>query len=174
MPNESIPHAGDFDRFRHDIAHAYEVHIVEPGKQPQFFLLDSFLVTFTTVRLITHSIRDQRFKRVLHNVSGPGGIHVHHMVPGIIMILTFGYLGVSEPDPKRRSLHAIGFGVGAALTLDEFALWLNLKDVYWAKQGRDSIDAVVIAGTIFTLGLMGKGFWAHAGHATARLFRALA
>lgn len=164
----SASEESDFTRFRRDVARGYELHIVEPGKQPQFFLLDSFLLTFTSVRLITHAIKDDRFKRVLHNVKGPGGVHIHHMVPGIIMTLTFGYLGVSEPEPKRRSLHALGFGAGAALTLDEFALWLNLQDVYWEKQGRRSIDAVVVAGTVMTIGLTGAKFWLHTARAVGR------
>ena len=53
---------------------------------------------------------------------------------------------------------SIAYGVGAALTLDEFALWLNLEDVYWSKQGRESIDAVVLFGSLLSLSVLGKGF----------------
>lgn len=170
MGTSLIPLAFDFTRFGHDIADAYHRHIARPEKQPQFFLLISFLLTFTIVRLITHAIRAGRWRHVLHNVSGPGGVHVHHLVPGIILMLIFGYLGLSEPNASARAYHAVGFGIGAALTLDEFALWLNLKDVYWASQGRRSIDAVVIAATIFGLGITSHDFWTHAARSVGRLF----
>ncbi len=77
------------------------------------------------------------------------------MVPGIILLLLSGFVGISFwSNEKLRHLTAIAFGVGAALTIDEFALWLFLKDVYWEKQGRDSIDAIVITGTLILISLL--------------------
>jgi hypothetical protein len=64
---------------------------------------------------------------------------------------------------------AMLFGIGAALTLDEFALWLHLEDVYWAKQGRDSIDAVVIMATVLALGVLGHPFFTGVARALGRL-----
>jgi len=61
------------------------------------------------------------------------------------------------------------FGVGAALTLDEFALWLHLKDVYWEQAGRRSIDAVILAATVCGLGVLGFGFWRELARAIARV-----
>ena len=79
------------------------------------------------------------------NVS-VGGTHIHHLVWGILLLLIFGWLGIAvAPDSPWREICAVMFGIGTGLTLDEFALWLNLKDVYWEKQGRRSIDAVIIA-----------------------------
>jgi hypothetical protein len=80
-------------------------------------------------------------------------------VPGIILLLVSGYLGIGLSEHVSENLVAILFGIGAALTLDEFALWLHLEDVYWAKQGRDSIDAVVIMATIIAIGLIGNNFF---------------
>ena len=57
-------------------------------------------------------------------------------------------------------MSATGYGMASALTLDEFALWLNLADDYWTKQGRESIDAVVLFGSLLSLSLLGKGFFA--------------
>lgn len=135
----------------------YQRHVVDAGKQPQFFVLLAFLATFSLVRFITHSIRAGRRLPFIHNISA-GGRHIHHLVPGIILLLITGYLGAAL-DPTWREQLAILFGIGAALTLDEFALWLNLEDVYWAKQGRDSIDAVVIFATLAGISVVGGQFF---------------
>lgn len=77
-----------------------------------------------------------------------GGVHVHHLVFGIIGLLLIGYLWLLlfglEHTPPRWAFRvtAVAYGVSAALVLDEFALWLNLRDVYWEKQGRESVDAL--------------------------------
>jgi len=111
------------------------------------------------VRGITHAIRAERgpFKNIT-----PGGRHIHHMTFGITGLLTVGYLWLLEIGTKedRRSsrVTSIVYGAGAALTLDEFALWLNLEDDYWTKQGRESIDAVVLFGSLLSLSVLGKGF----------------
>ena len=159
----------EFDRFVRDVGGAYDRHIVDTGKEAQAVILASFLVTFMTVRLITHAIRAGRFRRVLHNLSTPGGTHLHHLVPGIILLLVTGYVGIGVAPTDHRSWQAAFFGVGAALTLDEFALWLNLQDVYWARQGRDSIDAVIVATTVLALGILGWSFWADLGRAIGRV-----
>jgi hypothetical protein len=84
------------------------------------------------------------------------------MTFGILGLLLVGYLWMLEigtTDGRRASrLTSTSYGAGAALTLDEFALWLNLQDVYWAKQGRESIDAVVLFGSLLSIGLIGKDF----------------
>jgi len=55
---------------------------------------------------------------------------------------------------------SVSYGVGAALTLDEFALWLNLDpNAYWTRQGRASIDAVVIFGGLLAVGAWGAPFF---------------
>ena len=143
--------------FWDDIGHAYRQHIVDAGKEQAFWILIAFLVTFIIVRLITHAIRADRGP--FRNIT-VGGTHFHHLVPGIILVLVTGYLSNAVHLRETRTTVAIFFGIGAALTLDEFALWLHLKDVYWTKQGRDSIDVVVIAATIAGLVVLGSGFWA--------------
>jgi len=158
----------DLERLGDDIATSYTHHILDAHKQPQALILVAFLVTFALVRFITHSIRAGRFKRVFHNVGTPGGTHLHHLVPGILLLLASGYLGIGLGPDVHRDGFAVMFGVGAALTLDEFALWLHLEDVYWAKEGRQSVDAVVIAATLSTLLILGWGFWLDLGRALGR------
>jgi hypothetical protein len=142
-----------------DIGRLYDHHIIEAGKQSQMLVLISFLVTFTLVRLITHAIRDKRFRRLFRNVQTSGGLHVHHLVIGILLLLVTGYIGIGVDPDHNTGLLAVLFGIGAALTLDEFALWLRLKDVYWTREGRASIDAVVIAASIAAMGVLGGPFW---------------
>jgi hypothetical protein len=117
-----------------------------------------FLVTFAIVRGITHLIRAGIGP--FHNVSS-GGLHIHHMVWGILLLLVVGYVWLIEAGTTfslLSSITAVAYGVGAALTLDEFALWLNLQDVYWTGPGRVSIDAVVIFASLLSVGIWGGPF----------------
>lgn len=158
-----------FERLATDIGDAWQRDIVDLHKQPQVVLLVTFLVTFGLVRFITHSIRDQRYTKIFHNMSA-GGTHLHHLVPGIILLIVSGYLMVAVGPGFPKEPLAFLFGIGMALTLDEFALWLHLKDVYWAKQGRQSVDAVIVVATVLGLGVLGLSFWVELGHIIATLF----
>jgi hypothetical protein len=136
----------------------YNDWVVETGKQPELFLFATFLLTFGFIRTSAHMIRAQ-VKWWPGNVS-VGGTHVHHLVWGILLILAVGYVAIAfAPGPPGRGLLAVLFGIGAGLTLDEFALWLNLEDVYWSHQGRRSIDAVIIAATVTGIVLVGFTAW---------------
>jgi hypothetical protein len=110
------------------------------------------------VRGITHLIRAG--VGPFHNVTS-GGLHIHHLVWGILLLLLVGYVWLLEIGVGSSwvaSLSAVAFGVGAALALDEFALWLNLRDVYWEQQGRQSIDAVLIFASLLSVGIWGWPF----------------
>ena len=148
-----------------EIGVAYHHRIVDAGKEQAFWILASFLVTFLVVRLITHTIRSGRGP--WRNVT-VGKTHIHHMVPGILLVLVTGYLSNAISFRSGRTTVAVFFGVGAALTLDEFALWLHLRDVYWQREGRRSIDIVIIAATLAGLVVLGFGFWRDAAHAIVR------
>jgi hypothetical protein len=144
---------------RAQVRSLYAKHFGDRRRERQLFSTGAFFLTFATVRGITHAIRAERgpFKNIT-----PGGRHIHHMTFGIAGLLTVGYLwmlevGINEERPSSLVTASV-FGSGAALTLDEFALWLNLEDVYWAKQGRESIDAVVLFGSLLVLSDLGKGF----------------
>ena len=153
-----------------DVRAAYVSDIVAKGKEPAFLLTLAFLITFGVVRLITYGIHYQTLPLV-HDVKTRSGLHIHHMVPGVLLVLASGYLGLVLTVERPTRLLAILFGIGAALVLDEFALLLRLADVYWEPQGRESIDAVVLAGGIGVLYLLGLDFWPHLIEAILRLLR---
>jgi hypothetical protein len=140
------------------ISSLYERAIVDTGREPEFLFFVAFLVTFGFIRTSAHMIRAQ-VKWWPGNVE-VGGTHIHHLVWGIVTIMITGYVGVTIAPPSPwHEIIAVFFGIGMGLALDEFALWLDLKDVYWSEQGRKSIDAVIIAATITGLILVGFSAW---------------
>ncbi len=106
--------------------------------------LVGLLVTFLFVRINTRLIRAQ-VSWWFHDIESESGTHVHHMVIGVVLMVTVGILLIAmAPSGLAAQILALLFGAGVALTLDEFALILNLQDVYWRKEGRVSVDAVII------------------------------
>jgi hypothetical protein len=141
----------------------YREQLSSPPRERQFLASIGFFTAFTICRVITHAIR--RGIGPFHNLS-VGGRHLHHLVFGILGLLSTGYLwlvqlGTGTPGRSRAASQATSFAYGAssALTLDEFALWLNLEDVYWARQGRESVDAVVVFGALLSIGIWGRPFF---------------
>lgn len=142
-----------------DISRAYDRHIQVPGKETHFLILLAFVCSFGFIRTSAHMIRAQ-VSWWPGNVETKGGTHVHHLVWGILLLLAMGYLGIStDLGSPWFELVAIAFGIGMGLTLDEFALWLNLQDVYWQDKGRQSIDAVVVTTTLLVIAVLGLEFW---------------
>jgi hypothetical protein len=141
----------------------YQRYLHEPRRERMFLSSAAFYLTFALTRVVTNAIRAG---------VGPfrdlaaGGVHVHHLVWGILLLLGVGYLwvhqiGAGGPGESRTlsRLTAVLYGIGAALTLDEFALWLRLRDVYWAREGRESVDAVLLFGALLSAGLWGRPFF---------------
>jgi hypothetical protein len=137
----------------------YERHFTNPRQERAFLSAVGFTTAFAVARAITHSIRAGIGP--FHNIS-EGGTHIHHSTFGIFGLLGVGYLwtyriGVGSKHPEWSSrVTAATYGVASALTLDEFALWLDLHDDYWDKQGRKSIDAVALFAGLLTMGLAGR------------------
>ena len=130
-------------------------NFLDPAAQRSgLILLGSLLLSFLLIRTSTRLMRSPRVPWWPGSIK-TGGVHVHHLVPGIVLMLLCGFLLALEPDSPWVELVAAGFGIGAGLTLDEYALWLHLEDVYWAEEGRQSVDAVVIAATVGGLLLLG-------------------
>jgi hypothetical protein len=129
-------------------------NIVEPGKLPIFLCFAAFVVTFLATRTITRLIRAGRgpFK---NNVSS-SGVHVHHAVPGIILLIIGAFIAVGVPaNSPWPELAAVAIGIGTSLVLDEFALILHLEDVYWSDEGRLSVEMVTLAMACLGLLLIG-------------------
>ncbi|MDP9189761.1 MAG: hypothetical protein M3O25_10975 [Actinomycetota bacterium] len=151
----------------------YTDGIVDTGRQPQFLFLLAFLLTFGFIRTSTHMIRAQ-VSWWPGNVSTKGGMHIHHMVFGIITIMVVGWFAVvNDVQSPGREICAVLFGIGTGLTLDEYALWLNLKDVYWEKQGRASIDAVIVAASLAGILFVGLRGWIDAANDVEDLTKAV-
>ena len=116
----------------------------EAGTATAFLLLAAFVVSFLLIRTSARLTRSVSWWP--GGVKTEGGVHVHHLVWGICLMMFAGFLAFAVPlERPWWHIVAIAFGVGAGFTMDEFALWVNLGDVYWSTQGRASLDAVVIA-----------------------------
>lgn len=144
----------------HRIAGHYHAELKNPRQERLFISSLAFLGGFGAARAVTHAI--QHRIGPFRNLS-IGGRHLHHLVFGIGGLLGVGYLWLIlvgtqwRPTATSRATAAM-YGLGSALTLDEFALWLNLQDVYWAKQGRQSVDAVAVFGALLSIGIWGGPF----------------
>jgi hypothetical protein len=137
--------------------------------QPMMWMFIAILVTFLITRIVTRLIRSGSGGGAgLGNVS-IGGNHVHHQVFGILIIIGTGIALVSTtPHGAALDAAAVIFGMGVGLTVDEFALWLHLEDVYWSNEGRKSVDAIfcvlvitgaLIGGVDFVTGDVGTAGW---------------
>jgi hypothetical protein len=140
----------------------YDRHFSNPRRERALLSSAGFTAAFATARAITHSIRAGIGP--FQNIT-PGGKHIHHSTFGIVGLLACGYVWTyqlaigAHPHAARWASRtsAVAYGIAAALTLDEFALWLDLQDDYWDKQGRKSIDAVALFGGLLTIGAAGRG-----------------
>src|ERR1700753_3931857 len=128
---------------------------IAAGKLPLMLCFLAFVVTLVLTRTITRLIRDGRgpFR---NNVTS-GGVHIHHAVPGIILLITGAFTSVGAPAALGwRCFAGVLVGMGTSLVLDEFALILHLQDVYWTGEGQLSVQMVSL--TAGCLGLVVAGF----------------
>lgn len=155
-------HAAAVSATAHTAGELYAGHFRDVRHERMFLASLAFLVAFTVVRVITHLIHAGRGP--FHDVVTKGG-HIHHLVWGILLLLSVGYLWLIQVGIGNESgrawasrVTALLFGVASALTLDEFALWLTFRDVYWEREGRLSIDAVVLFGSLLSIAMWGGPF----------------
>lgn len=130
--------------------------IIETGRLPVFLMMVAFLLTFLFIRFSVRMIRAE-VSWWPGNVE-PGGLHIHHVVFGTILVLVSGFAFIALANyhtPVANAVLGSLFGIGAALVLDEFALILHLRDVYWSQEGRTSIDAIFVALAVTVLFVLG-------------------
>jgi hypothetical protein len=128
-------------------------HRLRPGPGAAFVVLAALLVSYLAIRT---SARLTRSVAWWPGGVETGGLHLHHHVWGITLMLVCGFLGFAVPlESPWWHMVAIGFGIGAGFTLDEFALWVWLDDVYWRDEGRVSFDAVICACLFAALVVLG-------------------
>src|SRR5689334_14865002 len=115
-----------------------------------------FYVAFAVVRILTHAIHAGSGR--VHNIE-MRGLHIHHLVWGILLLLVVGYGWLLAHSSRwAAGLLSLLYGIAAALTLDEFALWLNLRDVYWEREGRASLEALFFFAGLLAIGILGAPF----------------
>jgi hypothetical protein len=130
--------------------------ILADQKQGLFLVLVGFLLSFGFIRMSTRLMRSPRVPWWPGSVVSESGVHLHHLVFGIVTMMIAGAAGFAAfGNSPWTEICAFAFGIGAGLTIDEFALWVYLDDVYWAEEGRSSIDATVIAAAGMGLLLLG-------------------
>lgn len=162
------------------VAHLIKGLVDDPQQERAFLSAAGFTSGFAGCRAVTHAIR--RGIPPFHNISSQGGTHIHHSTFGIFGLLGVGFLwaqqiftGHDAPPRWGSRVTATTYGLAAALTLDEFALWLDLHDDYWNEKGRKSVDAAVVFAGVLSMAVIASEVLDDAEQrpAVARLLRRL-
>jgi hypothetical protein len=156
-----VPHTR-WARLRHEFGRR-----LNPGEQVAVLSWASFTAMFTGLRLLTHWI---------HRGHGPegggisfGGRHFHHYNIGIALLSAIGAVGLRGSDQRRHHpAVVVAYGMANALVVDELALLLDLKDVYWSRDGRESVDVAIGVIALGATVSAGMPLWPHARRALHR------
>jgi hypothetical protein len=158
-------------RYFKRIGHLYNQHIRGHHEEPRFLILSSFTITFLAARLIVYNITNKVWDFLPTHYIIVHEIHIHHLVFGIFLLLIAGFIRIPQFGKGLFRVSSILYGMGAALTLDEFSLWLRFNpDSYWGPEGRISIDAVVLFLLIVLSSLWHGVFWKKLFDYTIRYF----
>jgi hypothetical protein len=156
------------------ISRLFLEYIPDQRRRRTFLAAIGFFLAFAVARLLAYA--NYHHIGPFHDIYIDGR-HIHHLVWGILLLLGVGYAWLNGAGTKNTPssimtgrLMALLYGAGAALTLDEFALWLNLQNVYWTRQGRASIDAVVLFGVLLVIAILGWAFLRAIARAILRAF----
>jgi len=130
------------------------------GRRIALRALAAFLVTFAVLRVITAIIHFELFPHgPFRNLVTAGGLHIHHLFWGILLLMVTGFAALATRAEKWHLRIAIVFGIALGLTLDEFALWLRLADVYWTRQGIESLKASAVVAALLGVYVFGQPLW---------------
>ncbi|HEY8584988.1 MAG TPA: hypothetical protein VIL49_18660, partial [Capillimicrobium sp.] len=134
-----------------------EITIDDPSQRAGLVLLAAFLLSFAFIRMSTRLMRSPRVPWWPGSIK-TSGVHVHHLVFGIVLMMASGFVAFAvQPEGVGMDILAALFGIGVGLTVDEFALWLYLEDVYWTKEGRSSVDVAIVCLLLGGLVVVGLG-----------------
>lgn len=135
------------------------------GRRVALRTLAAFLVTFALLRIITAIIHYEWFPHgPFRNLITKSGLHIHHLFWGILLLMATGFAALTTRNPKWHLRIAVLFGIALGLTLDEFAMWLRLADVYWNPEGVESVKAGAVAAALLACYGFGQPLW----HAVVR------
>lgn len=129
----------------------------DPAQRAGAVALAAFLLSFLFIRMSTRLMRSPKVPWWPGSIKTEG-VHVHHLVFGIVLMIVAGFLGIATDavSPWTEVMAAL-FGIGVGLTVDEFALWLYLEDVYWTREGRSSVDVAIVCATLGGLVIVAGG-----------------
>ena len=137
------------------------------GRRVAIRTLIAFLITVAVLRAITAIIHyDLLPNGPFRFVMTKSGLHIHHLFWGVLLLMATGFAALATRAPKWHLRIAIVFGIALGLTLDEFAMWLRLADVYWSPEGVESLKAAAAVAALLALYAFGQPFW----HAVVRDF----
>ena len=135
------------------------------GRRVALRALVAFLLAFGVLRIVTAIIHFDVFPHgPFRNLVTASGLHVHHLFWGVLLLMVTGFVALATRAEKWHLRIAVVFGVALGLTLDEFALWLRLADVYWSPEGVESVKAAAVVAALLAVYAFGQPFW----HALAR------
>jgi hypothetical protein len=145
------------------IGELFHTHVRDRPKRRLFLAAIGFFSTFAVARALAYAA--YRDVGPFHYIYFRG-THIHHLVLGIVILLAVGFCWLIEVGTGEKSssllasrLMSLLYGVGAALTLDEFAIWLNIQEgVYWTRRDLASLDAVILFGGALLIGIWGRDF----------------
>jgi hypothetical protein len=135
-------------------------HALDLGRRVALRALAAFLLTFAILRAITAIIHYEWLPHgPFRNLVTRSGLHIHHLFWGILLLMVTGFAALTSRQAKWHLRIAIVFGIALGLTLDEFAMWLRLADVYWSPEGVESLKAGAVAAAVLGCYAFGQPFW---------------
>src|SRR5438132_5340161 len=138
----------------------YHYRRLDLGRRIALRVLITFLLTFVVLRAITAIIHYELFPHgPFRNLVTASGLHIHHLFWGILLLMVTGFVALATRAELWHLRIAVIFGIALGLTLDEFALWLRLADVYWSPEGVESLKAGSFVAALLALYASGQPFW---------------